>query len=477
MTDFFSLGLLYSAIEILGIVTAVHAVMSVRTSQGAIAWIFPLVLFPLITLPLYWIFGRNKFQGYFVARREGETAVQKSVTEGIREFRKRFPASLSEAESRFLVCEKLAGFPFSSGNSVELLIDGQQTFDAIFAGIDSAKDYVLAEFFIIHDDQLGREFKNRLITKARQGVKVLLLYDEIGCHKLRRRYLAELTDAGVHVRKFHSTRGFYNRFQLNFRNHRKIVVVDGHQAYVGGLNVGDEYMGRGKKFGLWRDTHVSLRGPAVAGVQLAFAEDWHWATSETDLQLNWEMERSEGHHCNVVVLPTGPADELESCGLFFTHIIHAARQRVWIASPYFVPTDEVVKALKIAALRDVDVRILLPAKADHLLVYLSSFSFVAESEPAGVKFFRYQPGFLHQKVVLVDDDFAAVGTANLDNRSFRLNFEITIGVADIEFAAKVERMLAKDFANSQLETGEAFRRRPFWFRFAVRLARLMAPVQ
>lgn len=304
-----------------------------------------------------------------------------------------------------------------------------------------------------------------------------MLYDEIGTRKMKGKLRRGLVDAGIEVRAFASARGWRNRFQLNFRNHRKIVVVDGKQAFVGGLNVGDEYMGRSQRFGHWRDTHVALTGPAVAPVQLAFAEDWHWSTSGGRLDGIWDVEQADGADHDVIVVPTGPADEVESCGLFFTHLINVAKRRVWIASPYFVPERGIMAALKLAVLRGVDVRILLPDKADHRLVYWSSFSFISEAEPVGVKFYRYKNGFMHQKVVLVDDDFAAVGTANFDNRSFRLNFEITVAVADIEFAADVEKMLTLDFDRSRQVSAEELREQPFWFRFAVQASRLMAPIQ
>jgi cardiolipin synthase len=305
---------------------------------------------------------------------------------------------------------------------------------------------------------------------------VYLLYDEIGCIRLPGSYLRELKNAGVDVSPFNTTKGIRNRFQLNFRNHRKVVIVDGRIAYTGGLNVGDEYVGRSETFGRWRDTHVCVRGPAVQAVQFAFVEDWYWATHRVP-KLNWSPARSGSGDKNVLVIPSGPADDLETCGLFFVHAIHSARRRVWIASPYFVPNSKVVAALQIAALRGVDVRILLPEKADHVLVWLSSFSYYNETEPFGVRLFRFQPGFLHQKAMLVDDDIAAVGTANLDNRSFRLNFEITLMIVDEEFGARIKDMFEQDFADSRMVEQGELDARPMWFKFAVGVARLLAPIQ
>ncbi len=468
-------GMVIIFVELLGVYSAYHAVLYTRTSQGAIAWVFPLILFPWLALPLYWVFGRSKFEGYVSARREEDLNLRHIVDE-LSSYSEQFISTLSHSADDLRVLEQLAKLPFTKHNHAELLIDGEATFDAIFAGIDSARDYVLVQFFIIHDDQIGRKLQERLLAKLRDGVRVYLLYDGIGCYKLPNEYLRKLTDAGAEVSSFRTTGGFRARFQLNFRNHRKIVIIDGHTAYVGGHNVGDEYLGRDERFGHWRDTHVKLAGPSVQCAQLSFVEDWYWATHEAPT-LNWTPQAAEQGDKDILVVPSGPADELETCGMFFVHAIHSARHRVWITSPYFVPDAQVICALQLAALRGVDVRILLPEKPDHVLVYLSGFSFIEETEPAGVQFYRYGPGFLHQKVMLIDEDFAAVGTANLDNRSFRLNFEITIAALDQPFAAEVKKMLEADFSHSRLTSADEMQDRPWWFPVAVKLSRLMAPIQ
>ncbi len=477
-TFFWSLlGPLAAGVEILGVLTAVHAVMGVRTAQGAIAWVLSLIMFPYIALPLYWLISRNKFEGYVNARRAGDVAIHYIVQEASRLAREQ-GLFLKDVSSTRRVFEVLAEMAFTHSNHVELLIDGEEAFAEIFRRIDSAKEYVLVQFFIVRDDNLGRELKARLVRKAQEGVRVLFLYDEIGSRGVRRSrtFERDLTAAGVSIRPFGSSRRWRNRFQINFRNHRKIVVVDGRVAYVGGLNVGDEYVGRDPYFGPWRDTHVRLEGPAVHAVQLSFMEDWYWAAQEVPA-LDWTPRRASSSDQNVLVLPTGPADDLETCGLFFVQMINAAQQRLWITSPYFVPDPQVICALQLASLRGVDVRIMLPEHADHLLVYLSSFSFLKEAEQADVKIYRYQPGFMHHKVILVDDHLAAVGTANLDNRSFRLNFEITVLVEDRQFAAQVEEMLLRDFEQCELAHAEDLLEHSFWFRVAVRVARLMSPLQ
>lgn len=461
--------------QVLGVVSAVHAVMSVRTPQGSIAWAVSLVTFPYLSVPAYWVFGRNKFQGYVLARREDIESLSDIFQQANAQLDIN-AVDVGEKRGGVRAAEILARSPLTDGNMAELLVDGQATFDSIFQGIDAAEHYVLVQFYIVRDDELGRALQDRLIAAAARGVHVLFLYDEIGSLGLSAAYRQRFLDAGVMPRPFHSRKGSGNRFQLNFRNHRKTVVVDGKVAWIGGHNVGDEYMGLDPDFGHWRDTHVRLEGPAAIGAQLAFVEDWRWATDTMPEDLNWVPTRAGQSNMRAIVLPTGPADEMETASLIFTGAINTAQERVWIASPYFVPDDAVVQALQLAGLRGVDVRILVPEKADSTLVTLAAYAFFDQIKAAGVKFYRYQNGFLHQKVVLVDDTFATVGTANFDNRSFRLNFEITAAIADAEFAAEVAKMLETDFANARLMERDEYDLKPLWFKFAVRTAHLTAPV-
>jgi len=469
------IALIVVVFHVLGLLSSIHAIMSTRTEQGAIAWAVSLNTFPYVAVPAYWVLGRSRFQGYVDARR-GEMAEIAVLTEetgkAVRDFE--LPPEGFTPAAR--AAEALAGIPFLRGNSLELLIDGDATFASILEGIDAAEGYILFQFFIVHDDEIGREVKTHLIERAKAGVRVYFLYDEVGSHNLPRSYKDALREAGVEVFDFHTRKGPGNRFQLNFRNHRKVVVVDGKVAWVGGHNVGDEYLGRDPKFGHWRDTHVRIEGPAALGAQLSFAEDWYWTTGSR-LDVSWHPVPAVGGDVSVLIIPSGPADELETANLMFVHAINTATERIWIASPYFVPDRPVITALQLAGLRGVDVRILIPDEPDHLGVYLAAFAYLDESGSTGVKFYRHQDGFLHQKVMLIDHSFATVGTANFDNRSFRLNFEITALVADDAFAAEVEHMLDADFSKSRLMEPGEYDRKPWWFRFAVKLARLTAPIQ
>ena len=459
----------------LGLISAVHAVMSTRTSQGTIAWLASLLVCPYLAVPAYWILGRSRFHGYVTARRTGSENLNALAQRAYELAKLHFVPEIARSEAG-RAAERLAGIPFLKGNHVDLLVDGQATFESILAGIDAAQSYILFQFFIVHDDEIGREVQRRLMARANAGVRVYFLYDEVGSHDLPRAYLDTLRSAGVAVYDFHTRKGPRNRFQINFRNHRKIVVVDGKVSWIGGHNVGDEYLGRDPKFGHWRDTHVRITGPAALAAQLSFVEDWHWVTNAI-LKLDWNPQPSAEQNLPVLIVPSGPADKLETAGLMFTHALNSATRRIWITSPYFVPDEAVMKALQLAGLRGIDVRILIPDKPDHLLVYLAAFSYFDEASRTGVQFYRYTDGFLHQKVMLIDNSVATVGTANFDNRSFRLNFEITAVIADAGFATEILKMLETDFSNARRMTADDFDKRSWWFKLVVRLARLTAPVQ
>lgn len=459
----------------LGAWTSIHAIMDTRTAQGAVAWAVSLNTFPYLAVPLYWVFGRSEFQGYTTARHKVDEELLALEPE-VEAAGEKFLVTPEDPRGSHRVLTRMTELPMTIGNSAELLIDGEATFASILAGMDAAEDYILVQFFIVKNDGLGQRLRDKMMEKARAGVRVFFLYDEIGCHGLPRGYLNALRKAGVRVSAFGTTQGRGNRFQLNFRNHRKIVVTDGTAAWVGGHNVGDQYLGLSPKFGHWRDTHLRIAGPAVLAVQLAFLEDWYWAT-RSFVELDWLAALTRHGDKVVHIIPSSPADPQETTGLMFLEAITTARKRLWIASPYFVPDEGIIAALKLADLRGVEVKILIPDDPDHRLVYLSAFTFLRDLKGTGIKIYRYRKGFLHQKVMLVDHDAAVVGTANLDNRSFRLNFEISALVIDPAFAAEVETMLTEDFSHSRIMAPTELDEKPFWFRFAAQAARLTAPVQ
>ncbi len=459
---------------IVGFLHVLHALMHVRTSQGTIAWVISLLAMPFVAIPLYWMFGRTRFASNVGGRRAMDERLKK-IAEDMYHRLRRWAVDIPDDDAFERAAQVLGGLPFTRGNDLELLIDGKATFEAIFEAIAEAREYLCVNFFIVKNDRIGMRFQQALIERAKAGVKVYFLFDEIGSHKLPRKYLRPMTAAGIECLGFGVNRYWWSRFQVNFRNHRKIVVSDGRTAFIGGLNVGDEYLGRDQRFGDWRDTHLKMRGPVVQAVQLVFLEDWFWACGRVP-ELSWKMDAEPADQI-AAVIPTGPADFAESWALVVAEAANTSRKRLWIASPYFVPDAGVLTALHTAALRGVDVRVLLPSRPDHILVWLSAYTFYEQSIPLGVRLFSYERGFLHQKVILIDDRLASVGTANLDNRSFRLNFEISGFSPDAKFVGEVRRMLEDDFKQARERKIGDYTEKPFLFRAACRAARLLAPIQ
>ncbi len=456
--------------------SAFHALFTVRTTQGTVAWVIGLIAAPLVAVPMYWVFGSRRFDAYSLVMKEAFAEHRQQIREALHAFHEFrvprheiVPAGVGDLAS-------VAGEDFMHGNCLDLLVDGKATFDAILEAVAAAEKTVFVQFYIVREDELGLRVLEALAAKAEAGLDVRFLFDSWGSSKMTEAIREKWRRRGVKMVAFSAHSKWRDRWQLNFRNHRKNVVIDGRIGFVGGHNVGDEYMGKDPKFGRWRDTHVRVEGPSALQLQRYFVADWYFATGEA-LDVPWVPHPgvgSKGHRA--LVLASGPSDEFERCTLFFLNVISMAEKRLWIASPYFVPDSGTIQALLLAALRGVDVRILLPMRPDHKMVWLASFALLTELELPNIHVFRFDHGFLHQKVVLVDDAFASVGTANFDNRSFRLNFELTLAVSGKEFNAEISNMLEKDFSQAVEVDRSDYEGRPIWFKAAAQVARLMAPI-
>lgn len=473
--NFSLLALLLSLLYLAALGCIYRILLSYRTAQGAIAWILALIGLPYVAVPLFLMFGRYRFGGYVKVRRLGH----QSINPLLNQFENQDTSIPGEDHNHFtdelqVLC-KLGRQPFTSGNRCTLLRDGEATFEALFEAMEDARHYILLEFYIVRSDRVGQRIKAILERKLAQGVEVWLIYDNIGSALLSRKWRRELSAAGARIASFGDGNIRRRRFQINFRNHRKLLVCDGCVGFVGGINLGDEYLGTAMDQEPWRDTHCRIEGPAVIGLQLAWLEDWNWASSERP-QLTWCPAAIPPGDEEVLILPTGPADTWETCTLFFLNCINNARHRIWLASPYFVPDFQIMNALQLAALRGVDVRILIPEKSDSPLVRLAAYSYLVNASQAGIGIYRYQPGFMHQKVVLVDDRYAAVGTANLDNRSMRLNFEIIAINTNPAFIRQVDTMLKEDLRHCRRMSENDYQDRSIAFRLACRAARLLGPL-
>ncbi|HSN83721.1 MAG TPA: cardiolipin synthase [Polyangiales bacterium] len=454
--------------EIFGVVLAIDAVMRPRSAQGAIAWSVALVCIPTITIPFYLVFGRTRFEGYSEALREKEEQLDERIPGWYRAMAAVGADPHPDRGHMDAVVRKLTGVPFTRGNRVELLVDAEATYGAMLEAIAAAESYVLVQFYIVRDDESGRALRDALIERARAGVRVCFLYDEIGSIKLTERYVEAMRRESIEVSGFRTMQGFRNRFQINFRNHRKLLIVDGRTGFIGGLNLGDEYL-------QYRDTHLRIDGPAVQQIQLTFRKDWYWATRQIIEVFDEPVHEDEPGQA-VSIVNTGPADPVPKCSILFSELVATATRRMWLASPYFVPDDVMTRALQSAAKRGVDVRVLIPDEPDQRFVELASLTYYAEMMDCGVQLFRYEDRFMHHKVLLVDDELAAVGTVNLDYRSLYLNFEETAVVADAKFAAQVAKMLEADLRRCQEVRRDHFDRQPLHVRVKARVARLASPL-
>ncbi|MGC1479720.1 MAG: cardiolipin synthase, partial [Chthoniobacterales bacterium] len=402
--------------HIAGIFFAFQAILISRTPQASIGWALGLIVIPYLTIPLFLVFGESRFSGYHHAGDGDHPLLERALDDALTALGPHRAALVDEFREVPHLVEKIAHLPPTSGNDAKLLIDGQETFDAICAGLDRAEHIALIQFFIFRDDAVGLRLKRHVLSARERGVTVRVLIDQVGSRKLGKKYRAELRDAGVFLEVFTTNRDRGRRFRINFRNHRKLVIIDGREAFLGGLNVGDEYLGRDPHFGPWRDTFVQVTGPIVRALQLPFLEDWYFTTGDV-LELSWDVPEPTGS-MTAFSIPCGPDRPWKAAPAAYLEIIRAAKHRLWFATPYFVPENALCTAIAHAAIRGVDVRILLPQFADHLFPWLSSFTFYPGMREAGVRIYRYQPGFMHQKVVLADNDLAVVGSTNVDYRSF-----------------------------------------------------------
>jgi cardiolipin synthase len=458
----------YLFFQIVGIILAARVILSNRSTHGTIAWSVSLLLLPVAAVPLYAVFGRDRLRSYISARRQVDDQFARLHPEKI-------TGADPESSFNWTVLAALAKGPPTRDNSVRLFFDGRSTYDSMLEGINRAREYILFQFFIFRDDAEGQRFLERLMEKARSGVRVYFLVDAIGSRDLKPALFQQLQAVGIQTGIFSPGRSLKGRLRLNFRNHRKVVIVDGREGWLGGHNIGVEYVGQSPRFGPWRDTHCHIRGSVVDGMQLAFLEDWYWATRSMP-ELNWNVPVEDPGSVDAICLPTGPSDADDTCALAFVHLINRANHRIWIHSPYFVPSDEVIVALQLATLRGVEVRVLMPSKMDHRLVWFSSFYFSALPQLNKVRFFRYNHGFLHSKMLLVDDEIVALGTVNFDNRSFRINFESTMILRDPELIGQCDRQMRLDWERSTEDPVDPLAKRSIAFKLAARGARLLSPI-
>ncbi|PUF88672.1 MULTISPECIES: cardiolipin synthase [unclassified Geobacillus] len=449
-----------------------------RKPAHTITWLVVLGSFPLIGFFFYLMFGRN----YRKQRLFQKKAMLDEQTflkfQGQREWAiEQMP--IGEHQHPLLqLAHRIGKSPVSLATETRVLTNGEETFSTIFEELEKATHHIHLEYYIVRHDEVGQKLKTILIEKAKKGVHVRFLYDAVGSWKLSKTYIQELRDAGVEMIPFSPVRLPFLSNTINFRNHRKIIVIDGTIGFVGGLNIGDEYLGKDKYFGFWRDTHLWIRGEAVRTLQLIFLQDWYYMTGKTLLTpeyLSPELVHYDGQG-GVQLIAGGPDQKWEVIKHLYFAMITSAQRSIWIASPYFVPDEDILTALKIAALSGLDVRILAPKRPDKKIVFYASRSYFPELLEAGVKIYEYSKGFLHSKIMIVDGELASIGTANMDMRSFHLNFEVNAFLYHTDSTKKLVADFLEDLKEASPIDYETFQQRPLSIRVVESVSRLLSPL-
>ncbi|MFM7151732.1 MAG: cardiolipin synthase [Gemmataceae bacterium] len=447
-----------------------------RDSTVAVAWCLVVLLMPIVGSLLFWAFGSNYVQRRIRKKRLHRSEFDVDHPPARREATRGKAGTMESPHELAKIAYELDAFPVSIGNRVTLFHETTLAYEGILSAIEAARHHVHLEFFIIRGDATGRCLIDLLTAKARAGVQVRLLYDAVGSLFFPLRLLQPLRQAGGQVEAFLPVNPFRSWIRVNLRNHRKIVIVDGQSAFTGGMNIGDEYLGKNKTFGYWRDTMLRVDGPAVAAFQRIFSEDWDYASGQSFTEPDYFPEISiQGDH-TVQVMESGPDQTMNSLREIYFAAIVAAKKRLWIASPYFVPDNGLLDALRLACLRGVDVRLLCLLRPDHLVSFYASRYYWADLLSFRGRVYQYHKGMMHSKIVIVDEDWAVVGSANLDNRSLHLNFEAGIALYNHEQVVELARHYLKDLEDSIPLDNWTFAQRPFLARLLENGCRLFAPI-
>lgn len=452
-----------------------------KDASSAWAWLMVLLFIPILGFFLYLIFGKPlSKRKIFTWDTKSKLGVKKEVQAQMRDLEEdQFhfkDARLAEYKDLYYLHLRNDDAILTMGNQVEIYTDGTDKFDALLKDLEKAKDHIHLLYYIIRNDGLGERLANVLIKKANEGVEVRLLYDDMGSRRLSRKYIRRLRNSGALVESFFPPKIPKINLKINYRNHRKLAIIDGEVGYIGGFNVGDEYLGISKKFGYWRDTHLKICGNAVLNMQTRFILDWNQASREEILYEDRFYSARPKGDIGVQIVSSGPDSDWEQIKNGYIKMIMSAKERIFIQTPYFIPDESLRDALRIAALSGVEVNIMIPNKPDHPFVYWATLSHIGDMLNAGAKVFIYQKGFMHAKTIVIDGKIASVGTANIDVRSFRLNFEVNAFLYDFGLAKRLEAAFHEDVRHSTQMTKKLYERRSLGIRFKESISRLLSPV-
>lgn len=453
-----------------------------RDPVKALSWIVVLALLPIVGFILYVVFGRNHRKEKIFNRKELRDLEQLDELSRQQLYDINNPALLLKSEiadNRDIITLLLNNnkAPLTAHNRIRILNNGEATFAEIKQALRAARSSIHLEYYIIEDDQLGGEIADILIEKAAEGVEVRMIYDDVGSWGLSRRYISRLRKAGIQIRPFMKVVFPWLTSKVNYRNHRKILVVDGLVAFTGGINIAQRYITGTKKMGPWRDTHLKVEGDAASILQTIFMTDWFFVSKQRLGDNRKYLPRTRiKEECLVQIAASGPDSDWASImQAFFSAITHA-QHHIYISSPYFMPNEAILTAVKVAALSGIDVRVMIPSRSDSKVVYWASRSYIGELIDAHVKVYLYRKGFNHSKLIMIDSQFCSVGTANMDIRSFEDNFEVSAMIYDKGLTQELESAFRDDLGQCRLVTRDYWETRPLLHSIYEAISRLFSPL-
>ena len=461
-----------SVTYVLSIITVILVILGEnRNPVKSLAWVTVLILLPAVGLILYIFFGRNIKNKRMISRRNKRRLRRATRTKGAL----RRAGSLPEGQQQLAhLAASVDGAVFYPDNRIEIFSDGISKFDALKNDLRNANDYIHLQYYIFEDDEIGKEIAEILKAKAREGVKVRVIYDHVGSIHVRGSFFRKLRKAGVEIYPFFKVAFLPFASKVNWRNHRKIAVIDGKVAYIGGMNIADRYLKGNKRFPLWRDCHLRITGPAISALQYSFAFDWKFMGRDLieDSAESVAVEPTAG----VQLVTGGPMSRWNAIACVYLHAISSAQKRVWLQTPYYLPPEAILKALQNVALSGVDVRVMLPRHSDSAMLSYASHSYITESLRAGVKIYFFDAGMLHSKVLIIDDDIASVGSANCDFRSFEHNFEANLLIYSKDVNKRLREQFLADQTQSSRVISSKWKNRPRFHRAAESVVRLLSPI-
>jgi cardiolipin synthase len=454
--------------------TILLLLMENRNPVKSIAWIVVLILLPIIGFIFYIFFGKNFRRKIVISRRSLQKVKKNSAAVTDIEL---VPHTILSPENRnlaVLAYNNCDAFAYEN-NEITIFTDGNTLYDDIFEVIENARHHIHLEYYIFLSDEIGRKLIDILIRKVKEGVAVRIIIDDVGSWGIKKSAIRDMQHAGIEVMSFLKVGLPFLSSKVNYRNHRKILIVDGLIGYTGGINIADRYI-KGLKWGKWRDTHIKIEGSGVHGLQKTFLTDWYFVNRKLISDAVFFPIPDRTGNSLVQIITSGPNSSWHSVMQVYFMAIVRAKEYVYIQTPYFLPTESIITALQTAALSGVDVRVVLPKRSDARFTLTSSYSYMDEMLNAGVKMYFYQPGFLHSKTIVIDDKISTIGSTNMDFRSFEQNFEVNALIFDPDVAIKMRKIFEQDIADSLRVNPKTWKKRPVKERLKESIARLFSPL-